>query len=57
MKRFLGFVGIVAMMFGWGYLSLTWPGQKPALAYVYVPAVICLIVGAAIRELWRRNPS
>lgn len=58
MKRFIGFVGIVAVMLGWGYLSFSWPGPKPAVAYyVYVPAVVCLIVGAALWELWRKNSN
>ncbi|WP_157678566.1 hypothetical protein [Mesorhizobium sp. WSM1497] len=55
MKRFIGFVGILAIMFGWAYICLTWRGPKSAVGYVYVPAVVCFIVGTALWELWRKK--
>ncbi|WP_206517323.1 hypothetical protein [Mesorhizobium sp. M7A.F.Ca.US.008.03.1.1] len=56
MKRFIGFVGIVATMCVWAYMGFTWRGPKPAAVfYVYVPAVLCFVVGTALWELWRKK--
>jgi hypothetical protein len=55
MKRFLGLIGIVAIMFALGYISLTGYGKPGLLYYAYVAAFFCFMVVAVLWELLRKK--